>query len=600
MKGALTTLAVSFFLALCPGAQAGTPVAGFDDVPVATGLSAPTAIAFLPDGRMLIAEKAGALKLATTTGTPSTLATIPVCTASEMGLLGVAVDPDFDSNGFIYLYRSAPDTNGDCSDAVGRFNQVVRVTMTGSTVNLSSLTVLLTGIRTDNGNHDGGTVRIGPADNKLYVSVGDSGIGDGGPPGSSTNPYAQDLGELNGKILRLELSGAPAAGNPFISTAGARPEVFAYGFRNPFRMGFDKQTGRLWAGDVGQSSFEELDIIIAGGNYSWPRCEGTEPPGCMTEPDDVAPIFTYPLSGTGSLGRTIIGGDFAPAGFGPFSGDYFFGDNSSSKIYRADVNAARSDIIEPVSEFVTAAGGPTDVIFTPGALYYVAINVGEVRQVTEKEPYPRPGSGTPVRVPLAPGFATCASPNSLHVAPLALAACTPPVPESQTLTTSPLGRGFGFVRLRGILGDPSTPADEADMAIDMEATDVLCAAASAACPGGAGSDFSGNVVLQLQVRITDKRSSRFERVPATSQTIIGFPVTCDTTVNMSIGGSCSLATTADTVAPNFAREDRRTILDLLRIRVIDPGPDGALGSTCPLFCGSGDEGVYLRESLFTP
>jgi glucose/arabinose dehydrogenase len=600
-KSFLATVATVAFLALAPAAQAGTPVAGFTDTPVVTGLSVPTGMAFLPgSGGLLIVEKGGALKLATGTGPPVTLATLPVCTASEMGLLGVAVDPNFTSNGFIYLYRSAPDSNGSCADAVGRFNQVVRVTMTGSTVSLGSLTVLLTGIRTDNGNHDGGTLRIGPADGKLYVSVGDSGIGDGGSPGSSTNPYAQDLGELNGKILRLELDGSPAAGNPFIGTPGARPEIFAYGFRNPFRMGFDKQTGRLWAGDVGQSSFEELDIVTAGGNYSWPRCEGTEPPGCMTEPDDVAPIFTYPLSGTGSLGRTIIGGDFAPAGFGPYAGDYFFADNYSSKIYRADVNAARTDIFEPVQEFVTGASGPTDLVFTPGALYYVSINSGEVRQVTQPEPYPRPGSATPVRVPLAPAYAECTSPNSSHVPPLTLFACTPPVRESQILTTSSLGRGSGFVRLRAIVGNPATIADEADLAIDAGATDVVCAATSASCPGGAGSDYAGDVALVLQMRLTDRRSGVFEGVPASANTAVGFPVACAANTNANLGGACSLSTTADTVVPGFAREERRTILDLLRIRIIDPGLDGTLGADCPPFCGNGDEGVYVREALFAP
>ncbi len=600
-KAVLTTLLVGLALAAGPSAaKAGTPVSGFEDVAVATGLSAPTAIAFLPgNSGMLITEKGGALKLATGSGV-TTLATIPVCSASEMGLLGVAVDPNFTSNGFIYLYRSAADAGGSCADAVGRFNQVIRVTMTGSTVNLSSLAVLLTGIRTDNGNHDAGTLRIGPADGKLYVSVGDSGLGDGGPPGASTNPYAQDLGSLNGKILRLELTGAPAAGNPFAGTPGARPEVFAYGFRNPFRMGFDNQTGRLWAGDVGQSAFEELDIVIAGGNYSWPRCEGTEPPGCMTEPDDVAPIFTYPLSGTGSLGRTIIGGDFAPAGFGPFSGDYFFGDNSSSNIYRADVNAGRSDIIEPVSQFVTGAGGPTDVIFTPGALYYVAINVGEVRQVTEIEPYPRPGSGTPVRVPLAPGYAACTSPNSVHVTPLALGACTPPNRESNTLTTSSLGRGSGFVKLIAIPDNTGTTPDEGDIAITAQATDVLCVTANTPCPGGAGSDFQGTAALQLSMLTTDRRSGVFERVPATVAMVVSLPVACTATANPDLGGRCSLSTTADTALPGFAKGGRRSIFQLTRINLIDPGPDGAFGSNCPPTCGSGDERVYLRESLFTP
>ena len=137
--------------------------------------------------------------------------------------------------------------------------------------------------------------------------MGDTGIGDGGAPGQSTNPYSQDLGALEGKVLRLELDGSPAAGNPFIGTAGARPEIYARGFRNPFRMSFDPQTGRLWAADVGQATIEEIDIVQAGGNYAWPRCEGTLPAGCQ-QPGDIDPVFTYPHSGTGALGNSVTGG----------------------------------------------------------------------------------------------------------------------------------------------------------------------------------------------------------------------------------------------------------------------------------------------------
>src|SRR4051812_29354383 len=199
-------------------APAGSPTGGFDDTPYVSGLSLPIAVAFLPDGRMLIAEKGGfggaqnaALKVFDGS-TVTTLGTIPVCTDSEMGLLGVAVDPAFASNGFVYLYRSGAG-GGGCGTSTGRFNQVVRVTVTGNSI--GSLTVLLSGIRTDGGNHDGGAVRVG-ADGLLYVSVGDTGLGDQVAPGNSTNPYAQSLSELNGKILRLNLDGTIPASNPFV------------------------------------------------------------------------------------------------------------------------------------------------------------------------------------------------------------------------------------------------------------------------------------------------------------------------------------------------------------------------------------------------
>ena len=374
--------AFAFVLALLglpPAALAGTPPSGFTDTAVLTGLAAPTAIAFLPDARMLITEKAGTLSVASG-GVKTPLVTIPVCTASEMGLLGVAVDPNFTTNGFIYLYRTKPGPSG-CSTSTGRFNQLVRVTMVNNSVSLSSLSELLSGIGTDNGNHDGGGLRIG-TDRKLYVGVGDTGLGDNqGGPGSSTNPYAQDLASLNGKLLRLNFDGTPAAGNPFLGMPGKRGEIFAYGLRNPWRFGIDPATGRPWLGDPGDFTVEEIDIITSGGNYAWPHCEGTLPAGCE-QPGDIDPIFTYPHSGSSSLGDAVIGGAFAPSGFGSFGGHYFFADYTASNIYRAVPNGARNGFSGAPVTFVTGASAPVDLVFgADGALYYAAIASGEVRRV---------------------------------------------------------------------------------------------------------------------------------------------------------------------------------------------------------------------------
>jgi glucose/arabinose dehydrogenase len=367
-------------------ARSGDAMPGFADTPYVTGLSQPTAIAFLPDGRLLITEKGGAsgpamaaLKLFDGTGT-TTLLTLPVCTDAEMGLLGVAVDPDFARTGFVYLYRSEAGAGG-CETATGRFNQVVRVTMAGGSVDAASLAVLLDGIRTDNAAHDGGVLRIGP-DQKLYIGVGDTSLGDNqGGPGSSTNPYAQDLSSLNGKVLRLNLDGSVPADNPFVGAAGARGEVWAYGFRNPFRMSFDGSTGTLWIGDVGDETVEEIDLGVAGGNYGWPHCEGTLPPGCE-RPGDIDPVFTYLHSGPGSLGTCLIGGAFAGSAFGPFAGDYVFGDCTASVVYRAIPNAARDGLAGSPTAIATNAGTPSDFVPGPdGAIYYVADGGDEVRRL---------------------------------------------------------------------------------------------------------------------------------------------------------------------------------------------------------------------------
>jgi glucose/arabinose dehydrogenase len=371
-------------LLLAVPARAGTPVPGWTDTAYVSGLSAPSAIAFLPDGRLVIAQKGGAVRL--WDGSLSTLGTIPVCSSSEMGLLGVAVDPSFGSNGFLYLYRTLPGTPTACS-TTGRVNEVVRVTMSGGSV--GSLTVLLTGIRTDNGNHDGGGLRVGP-DGKLHVSVGDTGLGDNqGCPGSSTNPYAQDLAALEGKMLRLNLDGTIPADNPFVGQPGVREEIHALGFRNPFRFGFDPVNGNLWVADVGDFAFEEFDIVTPGGNYGWPHCEGVRPTGCQN-PGDVDPVFIYSHGGgcpgealVPSLGSCVIGGAFAGPSFGPgLDGHYFFGDCISNAIFHAVPTPARDGFVGTPETIVTDAGVPSDVVFGPdGALYYVAIAGGEVRRV---------------------------------------------------------------------------------------------------------------------------------------------------------------------------------------------------------------------------
>ena len=176
---------------------------------MAQGLLQPTAIAPLPDGRVLITQKAGQMLIASN-GLARTIHTFGTCTDESMGLLGATLDPSFGSNGGVYLYKTNLTSN--CTPT-GRFDEVWRMTLTGDQL---SGGVIFTGIPTDAGKHNGGGLRIGP-DGKLYVSTGDTGLGDnaGDAPGQSTNPYARDPNSLAGKVLRLELSGQPAAGNPY-------------------------------------------------------------------------------------------------------------------------------------------------------------------------------------------------------------------------------------------------------------------------------------------------------------------------------------------------------------------------------------------------
>jgi hypothetical protein len=167
-----------------------------------------------------------------------------------------------------------------------------------------------------------------------------------------------------------------------------REEIFAYGFRNPFRIGFDPVTGALWAGDVGDFTIEEIDIVTPGGNYGWPRCEGTLPVGCQ-QAGDVDPVFQYWHANTcpdtgdlPALGASVTGGSFAPPTFGCRGGHYFFADFMRSTIYDAALNPTRTDVAGIPTEFVTDAGQPVDLVFGPdGALYYAAFGGNEIRRV---------------------------------------------------------------------------------------------------------------------------------------------------------------------------------------------------------------------------
>jgi glucose/arabinose dehydrogenase len=348
--GALRSICAATIAAVAVAgvARAGTPIAGLVDEPWVSGLTQPTGIAFLPGGdasKFLVIEKAGAVKLVDRSTPPpywTTLGNIGVCTAFEEGLLGIVVYPDFDTTHHVYLYRTEND--GGCG--APKNNQVFRVTV-DPLVDLASLTVILGGIGTGFGAHNGGGMRIGP-DGKLYVGVGDTASGGGSCPGTTMNVLAQDPNSLNGKILRIERDGTIPADNPFVGLPAHREEVFALGFRNPWRFGFDPVTGALWHGDVGAVAAEEIDIVTSGGNYGWPHCEGVLPPGCE-QPGDVPPIYTYrhdgmcPGEGTiaPTLGKSITGGSFAGAAFGAFENSYVFGDFSGDAMYLAEPIASR-------------------------------------------------------------------------------------------------------------------------------------------------------------------------------------------------------------------------------------------------------------------
>jgi TolB protein len=221
--------------------------------------------------------------------------------------------------------------------------------------------------------------------------------------------------------------------------------------------------------------------------------------------------------------------------------------------------------------------------------------------------FPRPGGGTPYRVPLVPAFRVCGSAsnpqNSNHVAPLALDSCSPPIRASDTITTGTTGSmGNAFARYDVMIGNPGTPADEADLRIQAQTTDVRCLTSFPGC-AAFGDEYLGSLILEASIRVTD-RANGFGGVSATVEdTQFSVPMACVTTPAGGIGAACSVGTTSDAVVPGFVSEGRRTVVSALGVRVRDPGLDGDAGASspsCPPTCGTGDERTFLDQGIFLP
>jgi glucose/arabinose dehydrogenase len=314
------------------------PPAGFEDSLVAA-IPSPTAIAFTPDGRLLTATQGGTLRVIEDDVLRAASAldlSASICTNSERGVLGVAVDPAFATNHYIYLYYTF-NKSGVCEKNTARspVNRVSRFTLsTASVADRASELVLIDNIPSPNGNHNGGDLHFGP-DGYLYVSTGDGGCdyaGDSGCAGS--NDASRDQHVLGGKLLRITRDGAIPAGNPFVGSGTARcnvtgrtsagqkcQETFAWGFRNPFRFAFDPEPGsnRLFVNDVGQDTWEEINQIVAGSDNGWNvregRCANASTTNCGAPPAGMRnPTYAY---GHESGCASITGGAFVPSGVWP-------------------------------------------------------------------------------------------------------------------------------------------------------------------------------------------------------------------------------------------------------------------------------------------
>ena len=280
---------------------------GFTETTLATGLN-PTTMTIAPDGRVFILEKDGkVLVVENDVLLPEPLIVLEVDYDNERGLAGIALDPDFETNNYFYLYYTVPG---------GNHNRVSRFTADGNTVVPGSEVQILDLDQLEGSVHNGGAMAFG-ADGKLYIATGE-----GGKPDNS-----QDLTNLLGKILRINKDGSIPEDNPFYNTAtGKNRAIWAYGLRNPFSFAIDPVSGTMLVNDVGQSGWEEVNKIEKGKNYGWPLLEGKNRKNWEEPENNQEPFYDY----NHQIGCSIIGAAF----YNPqnytfperYHGKYFFGD----------------------------------------------------------------------------------------------------------------------------------------------------------------------------------------------------------------------------------------------------------------------------------
>jgi glucose/arabinose dehydrogenase len=341
---------------VCPALSFQTP--GFEHTLVTAGLSEPTAMEFAPDGRLFVCEKGGRLRVVKGgTLLDTEFVAVSVNSFSERGLLGIAFDPNFSSNRFVYVYytRSA----SPIKNRVSRFTASIGnpdVAVPNSEV------VILDDIGSDAGNHNGGAIHFG-LDGKLYVAIGD---------GGSNASNSQSLTTLSGKLLRINSDGSIPSDNPFVGDSEARGEIWALGLRNPYTFAVDPVSGKIHINDVGANTWEEINVGMVGGNYGWPLCEGM-----CGDPLFIDPIHAYDHN----VGDAITGGAFYRGTQFPnqYLGSYFFSDYLGGFIKRLD-------IANQVSDFWITGNGPVDLKVGPdGVLYYAAIFTGEIRRIAARK-----------------------------------------------------------------------------------------------------------------------------------------------------------------------------------------------------------------------
>lgn len=409
---AFTSIALAITLSASSTASAQTTLpSGFREIVVAQGLDGPTTFAFLPDQSVLVGDKHGRVYVVREGAPlPAPVLTIAPSEESEQGLSGLTLDPGFSTNGYIYVYYTTSPSScpGPTCDAAARaaaanrpyagpLNRVSRFTLAQQAIDPGSEVVIVDGIPSDSGAHNAGCMAFGP-DGMLYIATGD---------GGEFHDHAQALDSLSGKILRVRADGSIPDDNPYTAVPEARPEIWALGFRNPWRFTFDQQ-GRLLVGDVGENDWEEVDVIRPGGNYGWPYFEGPDetgdglsvlgvagpgiaslrPPGRAPRrvmPHYLGPLYTYPHDGESAA--IILGAVSGPNSPFPAAlrNRLFFADLIQQHVWTLDYDLSNGTLdVEP---FADGVGLTTQMLGGPdGNVWFVSFSRGVLARFEVAQP----------------------------------------------------------------------------------------------------------------------------------------------------------------------------------------------------------------------
>jgi glucose/arabinose dehydrogenase/PKD repeat protein len=343
---------------------------------LATGFDLPTAMTFLPDGRLLLGQLQGAIKVLSapyTQASPTLFNQITNIGSAgvQQGIFDIKLDPNFTTNHFYYVFYTAGTPN---RDRLSRFtaNAALTGTIAGSEL------VLYQDGEDANSEHHGGAVMFGN-DGKIYFTTGEH----------FNAPDAQSLNNPRGKIHRINPDGTVPTDNPFFDGSGPHVDsIWAYGLRNPYRAFYDAPTGRMFVGDVGgnvsATAEEEIDIGARGANYGWPNFEGDCPSPCTS------PLYAYDHTGDGSRHDAAVTGGFVYHGAGQpgffpaaYEGSYFFGDYAQHWIKRLTVDTSGN--LTGAFNFEPANGVPFgpygDIVYLTegpdGSLYYLDLGYSD-------------------------------------------------------------------------------------------------------------------------------------------------------------------------------------------------------------------------------